>query len=471
MNNALEELRKVLLEASNAQNKTEVLIEIKKDSLVEEETIVQKTARFLNTSRDNDKILSVPQDIETQRWNDPLRKETGEKFVTFKEMNDHYRLFLQRIQKQMSTIGGGGEVKFRNLDDVNRSTLSPSNNNWVLEYNTDSKKVQFTNKIGPIDRLNFDLNHAHDEAKVVGTLCWNQEDQTLNIEHPGGVTQQVGQELYAYVRNRSGSTIQNGTVVRFDGAEENGTARLLITPMLADGSFPTLYILGIATQDIADGQDGKVTVWGKLRNVDTSDYNVGDILYASPLVTGGLTNIKPTAPNNVIPVAAVLTKDQVTGEIFIRPTIEQQQLYGRFAKTTDQIPLTINTAYPITFDDTEISNGIIIGTPTSHITVSQSGFYQFDVSTQVTATSNKGIVYFWFRKNGIDIPYSSRRNTITNGDTFTISFGLQISLDANEYVEIVWAASAGGILLDANPTPSIGPSVASVILSVAQIQL
>lgn len=53
MTNALEELRKVLLEASNAQKKKEVLIEIKEEPLVEEESIAQKTARFLNTNNDN----------------------------------------------------------------------------------------------------------------------------------------------------------------------------------------------------------------------------------------------------------------------------------------------------------------------------------------------------------------------------------------------------------------------------------
>jgi hypothetical protein len=328
--------------------------------------------------------------------------------------------------------------------------------------------------VGPIQGIQFDTTHEH-EGEEVGTLCWNPEDDTMNIQHSNGVVQQVGQELYAYVRNRTANTITNGTAVRFDGAEENGTSRLLVAPFLADGAFPSLYGLGIATSDIEPGADGKVTVWGKIRDLDTSAWNVGDILYVSPFIAGDLTNTKPTAPDNVIPVAAVLRSDESSGEIFVRPTIEQQQYYGRFARTTTKTANTINTAYPIEFDDTEISNGVSIGTPNSRIVVVQSGFYQFDVSIQAEATSHKGVVYVWFRKGNqsgsADVPISSRSNTVTNGDSFAISASIQISLDAGEYIEVVWAASAAGILLRANQTPVVGPSVASVLLSVSQIQL
>lgn len=433
-----------------------------KEIVLEEESSIEKIAKNIKTTNEN---------IETQRWDDPLRKDPKEKFVTFKELNEHYSNFLGRIQQQLSSLGGGGEVNFRYLDDVNRFTMTNSNDNHVLEYDAATGRVQFTNRIGPIDRINFDLNHVHDEERVVGTLCWSSSDQTLNIQHPNGVTQQVGQELYAKVRNRTGSTILNGTVVRFAGAEQNGTSRLLVAPFLGNGAFPSLYGLGITTQDIEDDGDGLVTVWGKIRELNTSAWNIGDILYVSPSNTGQLTNVKPTAPNNVIPFAAVLRKDATQGEIFVRPTIEQQEYYGRFSRTITQTANTVNTGYPIIFDDTEISNGVVIGTPESHIVVSESGFYQFDVSIQAEATSNKGMVHIWFRKNGNDIPKSSRINTVTNGDLFAISSSIQISLNANDWVEVVWAADAAGMQLRGESTPIVGPSVASVLLSVAQIQL
>lgn len=493
---AILEFRDLLAEAQKAMPSRDENIELPKLSMAEElvapiveEDIASLTAKYLSASKGPDSST-----IEANRWDDPLRREAGQNFVTVKEMQDHYGQFLGRIQQQLSSLGGGGEVRLQRLDDVNYLTIA---NDRFLQYDAPSKKFilvklddDYTTQVnenntisvinlpntvvGPIQGIQFDTTHEH-EGEEVGTLCWNPEDDTMNIQHSNGVVQQVGQELYAYVRNGTANTIINGTAVRFDGAEENGTSRLLVAPFLADGSYPSLYGLGIATSDIEPGADGKVTVWGKVRDLDTSAWNVGDILYVSPSIAGGLTNIKPTAPNNVIPLAAVLRSDEAIGEIFVRPTIEQQQYYGRFARTTTQTANTINTAYPIEFDDTEISNGVSIGTPTSRIVVIQSGFYQFDLSIQAAASSNKGVVYVWFRKGNqsgsIDVPKSSRSNTVTNGDSFTISTSLQISLDAGEYVEAVWAASAAGITLSANQTPVIGPSVASALLSVGQIQL
>jgi len=98
----------------------------------------------VETSSQINEVISNPENIEKQRWADPL-KPVDQKFVTFKDMNDHYGLFLQRIQQQMSSIGGGGEVKFRGLDDVVTSTTGT---NKFLTYNPITKKFYF-DYIGP----------------------------------------------------------------------------------------------------------------------------------------------------------------------------------------------------------------------------------------------------------------------------------------------------------------------------------
>jgi hypothetical protein len=450
----LEEQKKTFSAPKNIKEQIKDFSEISNNSNVK---LIEKTLGLLGGNT-------------TINTTDPLTP-LEQNFITQKDLEKHYKEFIARVQHQLSTLGGGGEVNFRRLDDVNNFTMTNNNDNWVLEYDSNSGKVQFTNRIGPIDTLRFDLTHEHDEIRTPGTLCWSQEDKTLNLEHPDGVTQQVGQETYIKVRNRTGNTIPNGSVVRFAGAEQNGAARLLVDLFIANGSFPSLYGLGITTQDIENNSDGLVTTLGKIRNIDTSNWDIGDILYVSPTVAGGLTNIKPTAPNNVIPIAAVLRDDTEEGEIFVRPTIEQQYYYGRFAKISNQTANNVNTEYLVLFDDTEISNGVTIGDPVSRIEVTDSGFYQFDSSYQITATSNKGVVYTWFKKNGTAIPYSSRSTTITNGDTFTLNNSLQISLNANDYVELAWATTASGILLQANSSPAIGTAVASVLLSVAQLQL
>jgi hypothetical protein len=355
-----------------------------------------------------------------------------------------------------------------------RGTITPIRTLTVddtgIVFNTDD-----VTGISNVDYMVFDVNHT-DTANTEGVLAWSSDDKTLNIHHEGGVVQQVGQELYAYVRNGTANTIPNGTAVQFAGAEENRTSRLLIAPMLADGSFPSLYGLGIATQNITSGADGRVTVWGKVRNVNTSAWNIGDILYISPSNAGQLTNVKPTAPNNVIPIAAVLRKDATEGEIFVRPTIDQQQSYGRFARTTDISVTATNTANTVQFDTTEISNGVsIVSGNTSRLQVNQSGLYQIDVSAQVDASGggfSSGTMYMWLRKNGSDIADSTRRQGVLgSAPSATISFTLSVSLDANDYIQVAFAGSSTALSFDSATATAFAPSTAAVLVGITQIQL
>jgi hypothetical protein len=426
-------------------------------------------APLVETVRDDSRL--VEQDnIEKQRWNDPLLP-LDQKFVTMKDLNDHYSLFLKRIQQQLASLGGSGEVNFRRLDDVNRFTMTDGNNNHVLEYDAASGKVQFTADIGPIQTLWFDPEHV-DSRDDPGLLNWNKEDDTLNLHHPNGVTQQIGQELYAYVRNRTGSTIPNGSVVRFSGAEQNGTARLLVAPFLANGEFPNLYGLGITTTDILDGDDGFVTVWGKIRELNTSAFNVGDILYASPTVAGGMTNVKPTAPNNVLPIAAVLRKDAAQGEIFVRPTIEQRYFYGSFADTQSHNAALPNTPYGIPLNKTEFSSGVIRDpNNNTRIIVQQSGLYNFQFSTQFVSTNSSAKdVYIWARKNNVDIPDSSTRMSVVgNGVYFVASWNFVVSMNANDSFQLMWAATDTSVSIAAPPATAFAPATPSTLLSVTQV--
>lgn len=401
---------------------------------------------------------------------DPL-VPLNQKFVTFKDMNDHYGLFLQRIQQQLASIGGGGEVKFRYLDDVNRFTMLDGNDNQVLEYDAATGKVQFTSNIGPIDSVWFNPEHVNDSGQV-GMLSWNNRDGTLNLNHPNGVTQQIGQELYAYVRNRSGSTIFDGTAVRFAGAEQNGISRLLVEPFLANGTYPNLYGLGVATQNIADGEDGMITVWGNIRDLDTSQWEVGDILYVSPSSPGALTNVKPAAPNNVIPIAAVLRKDAVFGEIFVRPTIEQKFAYGSFSDNQSHSANTINAPYAIPLNTTEFSSGVAIDpTDNTRVVTEQSGLYNFQFSTQFISTNSSAKdIFVWARKNNVDIPHSTTRMSIVGNGVYTVAaWNFIVSMNANDNFQLMWATSDTTASITSPPATAFAPSTPSTLLSVTQV--
>lgn len=316
----------------------------------------------------------------------------------------------------------------------------------------------------------IDLNESPAPVDKTRRLSWNTTDQTVNLGMDYGVTQQIGQETYARVGNTTGVTIPNGTVVGFAGSTPNA---LLVAPYLADGTQPTLYILGVMTHDLPDsGEKGYCTTWGFVRDLDTSAFSPGDLLYASPTVAGGLTNTKPTAPDNVIPLAACITSDATTGIIFVRPTIQQMQYYGVFTKTTDQTPAVINTEYLLTFDSTQISNGVTIGGTTSQIIVPESGLYNFNATVQLTSGSSSAKnIWVWWKKNGTAIANSARLVTSdVNNGYIPIALNETVSLAANEYVELAFAADSTNVTVDSVAATAFAPAAPAVVLSVTQVQ-
>lgn len=227
------------------------------------------------------------------------------------------------------------------------------------------------------------------------------------------------------------------------------------------------------THDLPDsGDTGYCTTWGFVRGMDTSAFSVGDILYASPSVAGGLTKTKPTAPNNVIPIAACITSDATEGVIFVRPTIQQMQYYGVFEKTSDQTPASADTAYAITFDSSRINNGITIGTPASRIVVPESGLYQCNATVQISSgNSSAKNIWVWFRKNGTDLANSARIVTSdVNNGYVPVSLNEPISFAANEYVELMFASSDTAVTIDNVASTAFAPAAPAAVLEVVQAQ-
>ena len=318
----------------------------------------------------------------------------------------------------------------------------------------------------------LDFNNAAPHVSRIRRMAWNDADQTVDLGMEYDVVQQIGLETYARVANFTGITIPNGTVVGFTGAVPDSA--LSVAPYLANGATNTLYIVGVMTHDLPDsGDKGYCTVWGFVRDVDTSAFTLGDILYASPTVAGGLTKVKPTAPNNVVPIAAVLQVSATNGVIFVRPTIEQQIYYGEFTKTNSQSPAATNTAYALTFTNTEIANGVSIGGTTSQIIIAQAGLYNLACSVQITSTnSSQKSIWVWLRKNGTtDFPNSARVASITlNNGYLVVTLNEVASLLAGDFIEVMYAANSTNVSIATVAATAFAPAAPAVILAVTQTE-
>jgi len=78
-------------------------------------------------------LLAEPPEVDNE---DPLTP-LDTNFVTLDQLQEHYRLFVNRVQQQLASFGGGGETKLQYLDDiVGVATNLSAYNGYVLKVDT-----------------------------------------------------------------------------------------------------------------------------------------------------------------------------------------------------------------------------------------------------------------------------------------------------------------------------------------------
>lgn len=111
----------------------EILKSISEDLVVNLPEVNRKIDRFNYVY--SSVIEGLLNDPEGTKNSDPLTP-LNQNFVTVDELNNHYKLFIHRIQEQLATLGGGGETRLKYLDDVIGIGTNPSlYDNKFLKYN------------------------------------------------------------------------------------------------------------------------------------------------------------------------------------------------------------------------------------------------------------------------------------------------------------------------------------------------
>ena len=142
---------------------------------------------------------------------------------------------------------------------------------------------------------------------------------------------------------------------------------------------------------------------------------------------------------------------------------------GLVFNTVDQTFATPNTAYPIVYNTTYLSNAVQLKSgSSSQIEVLVGGVYNFQYTGQVLSTSaNAKTIDIWIRRNGIDIPYSNRARTVSANNQYApITWNFNIDLAAGEYVELMAAVTDVTLYLDAMAATSPHPGTSSSVLTI-----
>ena len=217
---------------------------------------------------------------------DPLTP-TDQKFVNLDDFQNHYRLFLNRIQRQLSTLGGGGAVLISDLDDVETSTAKV--NGKYLRYNSTKGKWEGADASGggggglsteEVQDIVGAMFTNNTETNITAT--YQDSDGTIDLVSTDTNTQLSTEEVQDIV----GAMFTNNTETNITATyqDSDGTIDLVASGGGGGGSLSTEEV-----QDIVGAMFSSNTETGITATYQDSDGTID--LATSSLSLNDLTDV------------------------------------------------------------------------------------------------------------------------------------------------------------------------------------
>lgn len=189
-----------------------------------------------------------------------------------------------------------------------------------------SGSLIMSGSITNVDYIDFiEATGSKVPAELPGRIYYDSEEDALTVYSNIADTQlYVGQETHYLVKNNSGTTINVGQLVMFSGSI--GNSGRLTTQLCDQTKLPSsVYVMGVASNTMLNGEDGFVVSFGKIKGINATGtsvgetWNNGDILYIHPTIPGAFTKNEPPSGKWKLIVAAVVN-NTANGTIFVRLT-------------------------------------------------------------------------------------------------------------------------------------------------------
>jgi hypothetical protein len=100
--------------------------------------------------------------------------------------------------------------------------------------------------------------------------------------------------------------------------------RLAVDYALADSDANSADTIGVVYENIDNNQEGRIITIGEITGIDTTgsiqgeSWSDGDPLFLSDTIDGGITNVRPTAPNHGVRLGYVVNVNANNGKIYIK---------------------------------------------------------------------------------------------------------------------------------------------------------
>lgn len=196
---------------------------------------------------------------------------------------------------------------------------------------------------------------------------------------------------------------------------------------------------------------------------------VNNIMNGKTNNTGSVTIATGGATTTTITDARI-GQDSVVILVPTSQTAASQEFpYGSFHSTADQTVASTTTAYAMTYNTTNFSDGVTVSN-NSRLVAGYSGVYNLQFSSQFTNTDTQiQDISIWFRKNGSDVANSNSEFSVPNSHggvdgRLIASLNFYIDLAKDEYVEIYWRSTSTQVTMkyiatQSSPTRPATPSV------------
>jgi len=150
--------------------------------------------------------------------------------------------------------------------------------------------------------------------------------------------------------------------------------------------------------------------------------------------------------------------------------------FGAFQSVVDQAIAAANTAYAMTLDTTDYTNGVVLSN-SSRINVKNAGVYNFQWSGQFQNTdTQEHDLSVWLRKNGTNVAGSTGFIGVPSSHGgidghIVTGWNYFLQLAANDYIELYWSSPSTQVSLQfyAAGTSPTRPTTASVIATMNMV--
>jgi hypothetical protein len=218
---------------------------------------------------------------------------------------------------------------------------------------------------------------------------------------------------------------------------------------------------------------------------DINDNTVGVVITGGNNTLGGnnsnitIMGSENTILPNVTDVMLINTNNKTisqSNQTWINGVL-YPKAYAGFSDSTSQYAALITQSYAVTFDTTDLSNDVVLGTPTSEIVFNRAGTFSLVFSAQLANSHTDDLnINMFLRLNGTDIANSNTVVTVpkkhgsSDGHAvMTVNFMLDVV--ENDVIELMWNTEGVDAFLEAKPSSATPPTPAtpSVIFTIEQV--